>query len=86
MQRSNVTGKVKGKFQPHFDLLMTVGEGMIREQFLEYFSMENIESEPQNPDLVNLIHQPRDQQKSILLSIVQMFMKNMATEWLKCPI
>lgn len=42
LHRSNVNGKVKGQFRPHHDLLM------MKEQFLEYFEMDNMESNPEN--------------------------------------
>lgn len=66
-----MNGKVKGRFQPHFDLLMTVGEGMITEQFMEFFNMEDMDSKPQHRDFDDLSHQPKDQQKSFLLDIIQ---------------
>lgn len=48
LHRSNVNGKVKGQFRPHHDLLMVTGEAMMKEQFLEYFEMDNMESNPEN--------------------------------------
>lgn len=85
LQRSNVNGKVKGRFQPHFDLLMTVGEGMITEQFMEFFNMEDMDSKPQHRDFDDLSHQPKDQQKSFLLDIIQKFMKYFGYGLLETP-
>lgn len=39
---------MKGRFRPHHDQLMVTGEAMIKEQFLEYFEMDNMESNPEN--------------------------------------
>lgn len=39
---------MKGRFRPHHDLLMVTGEAMIKEQFLEYFEMDNMKSNPEN--------------------------------------
>lgn len=39
---------MKGRFRPHYDQLMVTGEAMIKEQFLEYFEMDNMESNPEN--------------------------------------
>lgn len=80
-----MNGKVKGRFQPYFDLLMTVGEGMITEQFMEFFNMEDMDSKPQHRDFDDLSHQPKDQQKSFLLDIIQKFMKYFGYGLLETP-
>lgn len=46
LQRGDVNGKVKGKFKQHNELLLCVGKAMIKEQALEYFGMENEDSDP----------------------------------------
>ncbi|KAL4236167.1 hypothetical protein ACF0H5_004553 [Mactra antiquata] len=43
LQRSDVNGKVKGSFKPHYDLISIVGKAMVTEQFLEYFGMDTME-------------------------------------------
>ncbi|XP_014667952.1 PREDICTED: uncharacterized protein LOC106809399 [Priapulus caudatus] len=46
LQKTDVNGKVKSRFQQHYDLLQTVFHHLVIEQALEYFRMENRESEP----------------------------------------
>lgn len=54
LHRSDVNGKVKGRFQPHFDLLMAVGEEMVTEQFLEFFDMATESSIPKHRLLMDI--------------------------------
>lgn len=49
LHRTDVNGKVKGRFKPHFELLMLVGECMVQEQFLEFLNMESFDSQPTHP-------------------------------------
>lgn len=36
LHRTNVNGKVKRRFQPHYDLLMAVGEGLVKNSSLNF--------------------------------------------------
>ncbi|KAL5016965.1 hypothetical protein ScPMuIL_006554 [Solemya velum] len=54
LHRTNVNGQVKGHFQSHYDLLMAVGEGLVKEQFFEFFNMENETSKPAHPLLTEV--------------------------------
>lgn len=75
LHRTNVNGQVKGRFQPHFDLLMTVGEGLVKEQFMEFFQMENKYSQPNHKNFEDIDIKSSEEQKSILLAAVNDFMK-----------
>ena len=44
--RSDVNGQVKSAMKAHHDLLVAVGQEMIREQALEYFGIEDDSSKP----------------------------------------
>lgn len=70
-----MNGRVKGRFQPHFDLLMTVGEGLVKEQFMEFFQMENKYSEPNHKNFEDINSKSSEEQKSLLLATVIDFMK-----------
>lgn len=74
LHRTNVNGQVKGRFQPHFDLLMTVGEGMVKEQFMEFFQMENKYSQPNHKNFEDIDIKSSEEQKSLLLAAVNDFM------------
>ena len=53
---------------------MSVGEGMVIEQFLEYFKMESMESQPQHQITDDLQDKSPDEQIYILMNVVQEFM------------
>lgn len=74
LHRSNVNGKVKGRFQPHMDLLLGVGEGLIAEQFMEYFQMETNADKPTHPLLEEMDENSDEEKQTILNTILMQFM------------
>lgn len=67
--------QVKGRIQLHFDLLMTVGEGLVKEQVMEFFQMENKYSQPKHKNFEDIDIKSSEEQKSLLLAAVNDFMK-----------
>ncbi|XP_033729230.1 uncharacterized protein LOC117318339 [Pecten maximus] len=49
IQRSNVNGNVKSRFEAHEDFIMTVGCGYFLSYILHFFQMENLSDEPKHP-------------------------------------
>lgn len=54
---------------------MTVSEGLVKEQFMEFFSMENKYSEPNHKNFEDIDSKSSEEQKSLLLATVIDFMK-----------
>ncbi|XP_071139042.1 uncharacterized protein, partial [Mytilus edulis] len=77
LHRTYVNGKVKGRFQPHYDLLMAVGEGLIKEQIFEFFQMENEYSKQTHPLLTELEDDnfSEDQKRDMFYNVIADFMK-----------
>ena len=50
LNRTDVTGKVKSNYQAHENLLLTVGQGIMVEQALELFKMDDSSCTPIFPD------------------------------------
>lgn len=77
LHRTNVNGKVKGRFQPHYDLLMAVGEGLVKEQFFEFFNMENESSKPAHPLLTELEDDnlSEEEKRDIIYNIIADFIR-----------
>lgn len=70
-----MNGQVKRRFQPHFDLPMTVREGLVKEQFMEFFQMEDKYSQPHHKNFEDIDIKSSEVQKSFLLAAVNDFMK-----------
>lgn len=77
LHRTNVNGKVKRRFQPHYDLLMAVGEGLVKEQFFEFFNMENESSKPAHPLLTELEDDnlSEEEKRDIIYNIIADFIR-----------
>jgi hypothetical protein len=70
-----VTGRVKGRFRPHHDLLMVVGEAILKEQFMEYFNMGDMESKPEIELLTSTEEKTTDEIKEQLNDVINKFME-----------
>ena len=70
---SNVNGTVKGIFRPHHDLLMVVGESLIKEQFIEYFKMETIDTKPEIDLLTSTDEKTMDETKDQFFTVITEF-------------
>lgn len=66
LHRTNVNVQVKGRIQPHFDLLMTVGEGLVKEQVMEFFQMENKYSQPNHKNFEDIDIKSSEEQKILI--------------------
>ncbi|KAL5017472.1 hypothetical protein ScPMuIL_007061 [Solemya velum] len=77
LHRTNVNGQVKGHFQSHYDLLMAVGEDLVKEQFLEFFNMENETSKPTHPLLTEVEgdNLSEEEKKDIIYNIIADFVR-----------
>lgn len=75
LHRSNINGIVKGRFRPHHDLLMVVGEAMVKEQFLEFFQMEDKDSSPIHDLLADIVEKTEEEQKQLLLNTLAQFIE-----------
>ncbi|KAL5013819.1 hypothetical protein ScPMuIL_008089 [Solemya velum] len=75
LHRTNVNGQVKGHFQSHYDLLMAVGEVLVKEQFLEFFNVENETSKPAHPLLTEVEDDnlSEEEKKDIIYNIIADF-------------
>ena len=75
LHRTDVNGKVKGRFKPHYELLMAVGEGLVKEQFIEFFNMDNESSKPEHHFLTNLEDDglSEEEKRDILYKILSEF-------------
>ena len=62
------------KIPTSFDLLMAVGEGLVKEQFMEFFQMENKNSEPKHKNFTDIGSKSPEEQKSSLAANVIDFM------------
>lgn len=49
VQRSNVNGKVKSRFEAHEDFILTAGCAYFLSYILQFFGMKSIKDEPQHP-------------------------------------
>ncbi|XP_052675768.1 uncharacterized protein LOC128157314 [Crassostrea angulata] len=83
LHRTDVNGKVKGRFKPHFELLMLVGECMVQEQFLEFLNMESFDSQPTHP-MTKDVDDPENQRDN-LMKLIQEFMKHYGYGQVDCP-
>lgn len=52
LRRTDVTGKVKSNFQGHADLIKIVVKGLIVEQFLSFFDMQNENDHPTPSNII----------------------------------
>lgn len=68
LHRTNVNVQVKGRFQPHFDLLMTVGGGggLVKEQVMEFFQIENKYSQPNHKNFEDIDIKSSEEQKILI--------------------
>jgi hypothetical protein len=55
---------------------MTVGEGLVKEQFMEFFQMDNKCSKPEHKNFEDIDAKSSEEQKSLLLAAVTEFMKH----------
>ncbi|XP_069124032.1 uncharacterized protein [Argopecten irradians] len=74
LHRSDVNGKVKGRFEPHHNLLIAVGEGLLTEQILEFFNMEDGHCDPQHSLLGDFAKQKLPEKKNIVNKILREFL------------
>lgn len=65
LHRSYVNEKVKSRFQPHMDMLLAVGEGLIAEHFMEYFQMETNTDKPTHPLLEEMDEKSDDYSQAV---------------------
>ena len=85
LHRTDVNGKVKGRFQPHFDLLMLVGECMIIEQFIEFLQMDSFDSQPHHNFVNNIAEKSEEDQKLQLMHLVRKFISHFGYGMLDSP-
>lgn len=83
LHRTDVNGKVKGRFKPRFELLMLVGECMVQEQFLEFLNTESFDSQPTHP-MTKDVDDPENQRDN-LMKLIQEFMKHYGYGQVDCP-
>lgn len=88
--RSDVNGKVKGRYQARFDLIILVGEEMIKEQFIEYLQYNNENSHPKHSCAVKLLetlsaNKSADEQKEFLMNLLKDFMVYYGYGTVDCP-
>lgn len=53
IERSNVNGNVKSRFEAHEDFVLTVGNAYLLSFIMNKFGMETLDAEPQHPLLKN---------------------------------
>ncbi|KAK6175941.1 hypothetical protein SNE40_014314 [Patella caerulea] len=74
LHRNDVNGKVKGRFKPHHELLVAVGEGMIREQILEFCNMECEDDIPQHIKLEGFDKLKDFDKREVLTKLIREFL------------
>lgn len=62
------------KISTSFDLLMAVAEGLVKEQFMEIFQMENKTSKPKHKNFTDIGSKSPEEQKTLLAASVVDFM------------
>ncbi|XP_062576937.1 uncharacterized protein LOC134238840 [Saccostrea cucullata] len=66
IERSNVNGKVKSRFEAHEDFILTVGCAYFLSYILHFFGMKTLTEEPQHPLLskknMKMLHNPKKEE------------------------
>ena len=75
LKRTDVNGKVKGRFQAHTDLLVSVGEALIVEQALEMLGMTGPTDAPTKVVPQDITKADKDVQLECTSSLVDKFLQ-----------
>ncbi|XP_033748132.1 uncharacterized protein LOC117333109 [Pecten maximus] len=70
IERSNVNGKVKTRFEAHEDFVLTVGCAYFLSFILKHFHMDSIEDKPQHPLLTKNVKMMHTKDKERLFSTI----------------
>lgn len=83
LHRTDVNGKVRGRFKPHFELVMLVRECMVQEQCLEFLNIESSDSQPTH-SMTKDVDDPENQRDN-WMKLIQEFMKHYGYGQVDCP-